>query len=84
MEVNSTTFWDMVPELMGALVDSRWVAIDVEMTGISATGRPIPPNSSTQEAYELVKQAAETYQILQLGFTFCKYTDSICVNSWPR
>ncbi|KAI3337072.1 CAF1-domain-containing protein [Xylariaceae sp. AK1471] len=76
MEVNSTTFWTILPELMGALVDSRWVAIDVEMTGISAAGRPIPPNSSPQEAYELVKEAAESFQILQLGFTFCKYTDN--------
>ncbi|KAI0460419.1 CAF1-domain-containing protein [Xylaria acuta] len=75
MEVNSTTFWAILPELMGALVDSRWVAIDVEMTGISTGGHFIPPGSTPQEAYQSVKQSAESYQILQIGFTFCKYNN---------
>ncbi|KAI8952074.1 CAF1-domain-containing protein [Xylaria longipes] len=75
MEVNSTTFWAILPELMGALVDSRWVAIDVEMSGISTGGHFIPPGSTPQAAYQSVKEAAESYQILQIGFTFCKYNN---------
>ncbi|KAI0476745.1 CAF1-domain-containing protein [Xylaria cf. heliscus] len=75
MEMNSTTFWAMLPELVGALADSRWVAIDVEMTGISTGGHFIPPGSTPQAAYQSVKEAAESYQILQIGFTFCKYNN---------
>ncbi|KAI1167979.1 CAF1-domain-containing protein [Nemania serpens] len=76
MAMNYSNFWSMLPSLMGALADSRWVAIDVEMTGISTTGRPIPSNSTPQEAYRLVKAAAEMYQILQIGFTFCKFNNT--------
>ncbi|KAI1757836.1 CAF1-domain-containing protein [Xylaria castorea] len=75
MEVTSATFWAILPELMGALVDSRWVAIDVEMTGISTGGHFIPPGSTPQEAYQSVRESAESYQILQIGFTFCKYNN---------
>ncbi|KAI0199681.1 CAF1-domain-containing protein [Astrocystis sublimbata] len=75
MEVNATTFWAALPDIMGAMVDSRWVAIDVEMSGISTGGHLTPPGSTLQEAYQSVKEAAETYQILQIGFTFCKYNE---------
>ncbi|KAI1116107.1 CAF1-domain-containing protein [Nemania sp. NC0429] len=76
MTVDYSNFWQKLPALMGGLVDSRWVAIDLEMTGISTTGRPIPSNSTPQEAYRLVKEVAEMYQIIQIGFTFCKYNNS--------
>ncbi|KAI0448042.1 CAF1-domain-containing protein [Xylaria telfairii] len=77
MEVDSTKFWAALPAVMGALIDSRWVAIDVEMTGIATNSGSIPPDSTPQAAYQSIKEAAELYQILQIGFTFCKYNNII-------
>ncbi|KAI0975987.1 CAF1-domain-containing protein [Xylaria arbuscula] len=77
MATNYRNFWSTLPDFMGALAESRWVAIDVEMSGILSSG-DIPLNSTAQARYRQVKEAAETFQILQVGFTFCKFDENTC------
>ncbi|KAI1426022.1 CAF1-domain-containing protein [Xylaria sp. FL1777] len=69
------SFWSSIPDFIGALTESRWVSIDLVATGISPYG-PLPPDSTARERYEDAKKGAEMFQILQLGFTFCKYNEA--------
>lgn len=56
---------------------ARFVAIDVEMSGISGHNHPNHDNS-IQDSYTKIKEAAEKYQVLQVGFTFCHYNEERC------
>ncbi|KAI8634984.1 CAF1-domain-containing protein [Xylariaceae sp. FL1651] len=60
MELNSTTFWSLLPEVIGAMADSCFVAIDLETTGITTTSHPLPQTTPVQEAYAHVKPEYET------------------------
>ncbi|KAI1313681.1 CAF1-domain-containing protein [Xylaria venustula] len=77
MATNYRDFWSTLPDFMGALAQSRWVAIDVEMSGSLSSG-DITLHNTAQARYKQVKEAAETFQILQVGFTFCKFDENTC------
>lgn len=57
---------------------ARFVAIDVEMSGISCAGGRVSSNISVQDSYTRVKKAAEEFQVLQIGFTFFHYEEKKC------
>ena len=77
MDVNRYTFQNKLPLILNAIATSRFVTFDLELSGIPAkqTGQARAPGNSSdgkqtlQERYEETKQAAERYQILQLGLT---------------
>ncbi|KAI1500503.1 ribonuclease H-like domain-containing protein [Biscogniauxia marginata] len=75
MDVDSATFWARLPHMLSAIRDARFVAIDVEMTGISLEMGPYQHTISTHDAYVRAKKAAEAYQVAQIGLTCCHYEE---------
>lgn len=75
MEVDDKKYWHQLLPILKSISTATFVAVDVEMSGISIrrhgvndrsrkTGKP-----NLQEQYEETKLAAETYQVLQFGIT---------------
>ncbi|KAL8636251.1 MAG: hypothetical protein Q9228_006332 [Teloschistes exilis] len=77
MDVTRHTFHGLLPSLIAAIADAHFVAIDLELSGIPgqqinkprAAGPRFDGKPSLEERYAEVKQAAEKYQVLQLGIT---------------
>lgn len=74
MEVTKRNFTQLLPQILQAIGDCSFVALDFEFSGIF--NQKLRPASSyadgdlsLQKRYEEVKQAAEEYQILQVGIT---------------
>ncbi|KAI1772425.1 CAF1-domain-containing protein [Hypoxylon cercidicola] len=67
MEVNRDNFFWMLPRMLRAAETAQFVAIDLEMSGIAFGYGHL---SSISDAYTKIKEAAEAYQVLQIGFTF--------------
>ena len=80
MDVPERAFgWALLP-LLGALSECHFFAVDFEMSGIP-TGQAASAvqgdrsrhhRQTLQERYTELKQAAEKYQILQVGLTVVK------------
>lgn len=76
MEVDQQHFWPKLLPILTAISNASFVTVDVEMSGISTKSRYSPGGRfneigkpSLQEQYEETKEAAERYQILQIGLT---------------
>ncbi|KAL8990477.1 MAG: hypothetical protein Q9177_000871 [Variospora cf. flavescens] len=77
MDITRHTFPNQLPYLIAAIADAHFVGIDLELSGIPGkqTNRPNPRGNYTdglpslQQRYEETKEAAERYQVLQLGIT---------------
>lgn len=76
MEINRQTFHWQLPVVLQAVADAHFVAIDLELSGIhsktSYRSKAVPNSGSRQtlqQRYEEIKEAAEKYQILQIGLT---------------
>lgn len=77
MDVTRASFHKDLPKLLSDVAESCCVALDLEFSGIfSRQDRSTQKNGSSdsgrslQSRYEEVKQAAEKYQVLQIGLTF--------------
>jgi poly(A)-specific ribonuclease len=69
MDVSSAMFPSLVLRLLQEVADSHLVTVDFEFSGV-AGHRPQGSGKLTlQEYYEDTKEAAEKYQVLQLGLT---------------
>ncbi|KAI9809416.1 MAG: hypothetical protein M1827_006852 [Pycnora praestabilis] len=75
MEVDRISFQSQVPTLLTAISKAHFVAFDLELSGI-LTRQPQASKSAEsegrqtlQQRYEEVKEAAEKYQVLQVGIT---------------
>ncbi|KAI1457125.1 CAF1-domain-containing protein [Annulohypoxylon moriforme] len=75
MEINKSNFFWMLPCMLHEAQKARFVAIDVEMSGISSHSHSSHTNS-IQDLYTEIKEAAEIYQVLQVGFTFSHYNEN--------
>ncbi|KAL5351369.1 hypothetical protein ACLOAV_003226 [Pseudogymnoascus australis] len=76
MEVDQQHFWHELLPILKAISTASFVTVDVEMSGISTKSRYSPGGRfnetgkpSLQEQYEDTKEAAERYQVLQIGLT---------------
>ncbi|EGE04293.1 CAF1 family ribonuclease [Trichophyton equinum CBS 127.97] len=74
MEVTRNNFSRLLPRMLQDIGDCSFVALDFEFSGIfNQKLRPasayVDGDLSLQKRYEEVKQAAEEYQILQVGLT---------------
>jgi hypothetical protein len=76
MEVDQQRFWHELLPILKAISNASFVTVDVEMSGISTRPRYSPSGRfnetgkpSLQEQYEETKEAAERYQVLQIGLT---------------
>ncbi|PGH15448.1 hypothetical protein AJ79_02425 [Helicocarpus griseus UAMH5409] len=79
MDVTRLSFSQHLPRLLNDLAESSFVALDLEFSGI-VTRQPgsSPANGlsggkqTLQARYEEAKDAAEAYQVLQIGLTFAR------------
>ena len=76
MEIDRNKFNLELPNIFDAISEAHCVSIDFEFSGIAnrKTLRPYQEGQSgskqtLQQRYKEVKDAAETYQILQVGLT---------------
>ncbi|KAI0881876.1 CAF1-domain-containing protein [Annulohypoxylon maeteangense] len=75
MEIDKNNFFWMLPCMLHEAQKARFVAIDVEMSGISSAHGHASHINSIQDSYTGIKEAAEKYQVLQVGFTFSHYNE---------
>lgn len=72
MDVNRGSFYPLLLDILTDISESHFVSIDLELSGVPSkeswakggAGKP-----TLQERYLEVKEAAEKYQILQIGLT---------------
>ncbi|PGH35553.1 hypothetical protein GX50_01655 [[Emmonsia] crescens] len=79
MDVTKHSFNQHLPRILNDLVESSFVALDLEFSGIvtrqsgPSLGSSLRGGKQTLQArYEEVKDAAQTYQVLQIGLTFAR------------
>ncbi|KAI0104910.1 CAF1-domain-containing protein [Hypoxylon sp. NC0597] len=75
MEVNRGNFFWILPSMLDEAQKARFVAIDIEMSGISSSRGRAYHDNSVQDSYTRIKEAVEGYQVLQVGFTFILYDE---------
>lgn len=75
MEVDRIAFAPRLLEILEDLSVCHFVAIDLELTGIATRAINASGRQSLQERYRDIKEAAERYQILQIGLTFAIHND---------
>jgi poly(A)-specific ribonuclease len=73
MEVDHGRFWPQLLSILKNISNAPFVSFDLEMSGIPIRGsnnRPQRNGKPTlQETYEETKEAAQKYQIVQMGIT---------------
>ena len=76
MDVSRRQFQWQLPRILRAMSHSHFVAIDLELSGIQsrpsyfARAAEVSKQKQTlQQRYEEIKDAAEKYQVLQIGLT---------------
>jgi hypothetical protein len=73
MDVDKVSFEPRLLQILEALSTAHFVSIDLEMSGVSSrSAGPSRHNQSLQERYSELKEAAERYQILQIGLTIAQ------------
>ncbi|SMR49653.1 unnamed protein product [Zymoseptoria tritici ST99CH_1A5] len=68
MDVDKTSFYPLLLDILTDISDAAFVTIDLELSGIP-TKDPAAGKPTLQQRYLETKEAAERYQILQIGIT---------------
>lgn len=68
MDVDKTSFYPLLPDILTDISTAHFVTIDLELSGIP-TKDPAAGKPTLQQRYLETKEAAERYQILQIGLT---------------
>lgn len=73
MDITSQNFPYFLPRILDDLASCCFVSLDFEFSGIARNNLPHKATGpqSLQLRYTEVKDAAEQYQILQIGLTIC-------------
>ncbi|KXH59117.1 hypothetical protein CSAL01_05484 [Colletotrichum salicis] len=70
MEVSSENFWRQLPKILLSIAKSDFVAIDLEMTGITnKSSEDGLENPTNQQIYESAKKIASKFNIFEMGIT---------------
>ncbi|KAK1633637.1 ribonuclease H-like domain-containing protein [Colletotrichum phormii] len=70
MEVSSENFWRQLPKILLSIAKSNFVAIDLEMTGITdKSSENRPENPTNQQIYESAKKIASKFNVFEMGIT---------------
>ena len=71
MQVDKTSFYPLLLDILTDISEAHFVAFDLELSGVPSKqfGGNTKGKQSLQERYLEIKQAAERYQILQIGIT---------------
>jgi poly(A)-specific ribonuclease len=68
MDVDKTSFYPLLLDILTDISTAKFVTIDLELSGIP-TKDPSAGKPNLQQRYLETKEAAERYQILQIGIT---------------
>ena len=72
MDLTSQSFAFHLPRILADLATCRFVAIDLEFSGIArGQGERAKGSQTLQDRYAETKRAADKYQVLQIGLTTC-------------
>lgn len=74
MEIDRVGFAPRLLEILTALSEAHFVSFDLELSGVASKSTSHRGKQTLQERYSDVKEAAQRYQILQIGLT-CAYQD---------
>ena len=69
MDVSQARFPFEVLKIIQQVADSHLIAFDLEFSGVAGRRPGKGQKLTLQEYYDDIKEAAEKYQILQVGFT---------------
>jgi poly(A)-specific ribonuclease len=72
MEVDKVSFYPLLLDILTDISEAHFVAFDLELSGVPSKGAKSGQNQgrpSLQQRYLDTKEAAERYQILQIGLT---------------
>lgn len=74
MDVDQANFRKTLWEILKNIANATFVTFDLEMSGITTRAKPgdrtyDAGKPNLQQRYEEIKNAAETFQILQMGIT---------------
>ncbi|UQC78621.1 uncharacterized protein CLUP02_04098 [Colletotrichum lupini] len=70
MEVSSENFWRQLPNILLSIAKSDFVAIDLEMTGITdKSSADHSGNPTNQQIYESAKKIASKFNVFEMGMT---------------
>lgn len=71
MDVTSQSFFYHLPRILDSIATCCFVSLDLEFSGIATNpvGIPGARRQTLQDRYSEAKQAADKYQILQVGLT---------------
>ena len=85
MEINRWTFPAEYLRIAEEIAESHFVSFDLEFSGIASRQQQRLGKLSLQDVYAEVREAASSYQILQVGITVVKEDlergENICANS---
>ena len=70
MDITKENFHANLGNIFLLISRAEYIAIDLEMTGISAKSSTPERPKTVEDVYESARQAAETFQAVQLGLTF--------------
>lgn len=76
MDIQKSQFPREILRIISYIAESHFIAFDLEFSGVAGR-RKVPQGAvrekpTLQQMYEDVKEAAEKYQILQIGLTIVK------------
>lgn len=69
MDVNKTSFYPLLIDILTDISKAHFVAIDLELSGIPSHQSWGSGKLPLEDRYLAIKEAAERYQILQIGLT---------------
>jgi poly(A)-specific ribonuclease len=75
MDIDRSNFWQNLPTLLKTISESQYAAVDIEMSGVQVHSFDHRPVRTVQDAYEVARQAAEKFTILQLGLTCVSWAE---------
>src|SRR4030095_9370417 len=85
MDITKQAFYHHLPRILNDITECCFVALDLELSGIATRQcRGLAGKQSLQERYDEVKDAAEIYQILQIGLTFVREDVENGQTSWKN
>lgn len=70
MDITKENFHANLGNIFLLISRADYIAIDLEMTGISAKPSTSERPKTIEDVYENARKAAETFQVVQLGLTF--------------
>jgi poly(A)-specific ribonuclease len=77
MDIRENNFWQTLPTVLWAISRAEYVSLDLEMTGVRIKNSDRSSKPTMEMVYQQAKEAAATFNILQVGLTCLHYAQDI-------